>query len=280
MLVSLCLQAHMKFPPDYPYSPPSIRFMTKVWHPNVYEVSEYKRELSIPRTFSLSPFRPFPLVRVYVRVLPCLVPFLFIRPALTPLLPSHTLTHSLSLPFTAPRCITTVPLCPLVRPPLFIFHPSPPWLLQPSAFTSSLSALVKPPGPSKPRAVRRFHRDATGGRAGPGRDGRGEKKKVKTAPTRKIARYVVVLARGCIHIDVSPPTHSWNVRPYYIYRGHASSCTTLFVKTPSRSPPLGSFATSVDVRIRVRRLAGKLIRQMTWRVHAHAADNPRRFYDD
>lgn len=31
------LQAHMKFPHDYPYSPPSIRFITKVWHPNVYE---------------------------------------------------------------------------------------------------------------------------------------------------------------------------------------------------------------------------------------------------
>ncbi|KAF7995271.1 hypothetical protein HCN44_004743 [Aphidius gifuensis] len=30
-------KAHMKFPLDYPYSPPSIRFMTKVWHPNVYE---------------------------------------------------------------------------------------------------------------------------------------------------------------------------------------------------------------------------------------------------
>ncbi len=28
----------MKFPPDYPYSPPSIRFLSKVWHPNVYEV--------------------------------------------------------------------------------------------------------------------------------------------------------------------------------------------------------------------------------------------------
>jgi ubiquitin-conjugating enzyme E2 R len=27
----------MKFPADYPYSPPSIRFLTKVWHPNVYE---------------------------------------------------------------------------------------------------------------------------------------------------------------------------------------------------------------------------------------------------
>ncbi|XP_039759214.1 ubiquitin-conjugating enzyme E2 R2 isoform X1 [Pararge aegeria] len=30
-------KAHMKFPPDYPYSPPTIRFLTKVWHPNVYE---------------------------------------------------------------------------------------------------------------------------------------------------------------------------------------------------------------------------------------------------
>ena len=31
-------QANMKFPADYPYSPPSVRFITKVWHPNVYEV--------------------------------------------------------------------------------------------------------------------------------------------------------------------------------------------------------------------------------------------------
>lgn len=30
-------KAHMKFPPDYPYSPPTIRFLSKVWHPNVYE---------------------------------------------------------------------------------------------------------------------------------------------------------------------------------------------------------------------------------------------------
>lgn len=30
-------KAHVKFPPDYPYSPPSVRFLTKVWHPNVYE---------------------------------------------------------------------------------------------------------------------------------------------------------------------------------------------------------------------------------------------------
>lgn len=30
-------KAHMKFPNDYPYSPPTVRFLTKVWHPNVYE---------------------------------------------------------------------------------------------------------------------------------------------------------------------------------------------------------------------------------------------------
>lgn len=34
-----CFQAQVKFPIDYPYSPPTIRFLTKVWHPNVYEVS-------------------------------------------------------------------------------------------------------------------------------------------------------------------------------------------------------------------------------------------------
>lgn len=30
-------KAGMKFPHDYPYSPPSVKFLTKVWHPNVYE---------------------------------------------------------------------------------------------------------------------------------------------------------------------------------------------------------------------------------------------------
>jgi len=30
-------KAHMKFPSDYPYSPPSVRFINKLWHPNVYE---------------------------------------------------------------------------------------------------------------------------------------------------------------------------------------------------------------------------------------------------
>jgi len=33
-------KAHMKFPHDYPYSPPSIRFLAKMWHPNVYENGE------------------------------------------------------------------------------------------------------------------------------------------------------------------------------------------------------------------------------------------------
>lgn len=30
-------KANMKFPHDYPYSPPTVKFLTKVWHPNVYE---------------------------------------------------------------------------------------------------------------------------------------------------------------------------------------------------------------------------------------------------
>jgi len=28
----------MSFPPGYPYSPPTFRFLTKMWHPNIYEV--------------------------------------------------------------------------------------------------------------------------------------------------------------------------------------------------------------------------------------------------
>ena len=32
-------QALIKFPQDYPYSPPSMKFVTPVFHPNVYEVS-------------------------------------------------------------------------------------------------------------------------------------------------------------------------------------------------------------------------------------------------
>lgn len=27
----------MKFPQDYPYQPPTVRFSTKMWHPNIYE---------------------------------------------------------------------------------------------------------------------------------------------------------------------------------------------------------------------------------------------------
>lgn len=33
-------KAQMKFPSDYPYSPPAVRFLTKMWHPNVYENGE------------------------------------------------------------------------------------------------------------------------------------------------------------------------------------------------------------------------------------------------
>ena len=30
-------KADLKFPNNYPYSPPAMRFLSKVWHPNVYE---------------------------------------------------------------------------------------------------------------------------------------------------------------------------------------------------------------------------------------------------
>jgi ubiquitin-conjugating enzyme E2 R len=30
-------KARVTFPADYPYSPPALKFLTKVWHPNVYE---------------------------------------------------------------------------------------------------------------------------------------------------------------------------------------------------------------------------------------------------
>ncbi|XP_069780254.1 ubiquitin-conjugating enzyme E2 R2 isoform X7 [Narcine bancroftii] len=36
-IVDRSLSAHLKFPIDYPYSPPTFRFLTKMWHPNIYE---------------------------------------------------------------------------------------------------------------------------------------------------------------------------------------------------------------------------------------------------
>ncbi|TKS74559.1 AP-3 complex subunit delta-1 [Collichthys lucidus] len=35
--VTCRLLARIKFPVDYPYSPPAFRFLTKMWHPNIYE---------------------------------------------------------------------------------------------------------------------------------------------------------------------------------------------------------------------------------------------------
>ncbi|XP_064593312.1 ubiquitin-conjugating enzyme E2 R2 isoform X1 [Zonotrichia leucophrys gambelii] len=37
MKLSVGRKAHIKFPIDYPYSPPTFRFLTKMWHPNIYE---------------------------------------------------------------------------------------------------------------------------------------------------------------------------------------------------------------------------------------------------
>lgn len=33
-------KAKISFPQDYPYSPPTFRFLTKMWHPNIYETGD------------------------------------------------------------------------------------------------------------------------------------------------------------------------------------------------------------------------------------------------
>ena len=42
VFVSLSFQAKITFPKDYPYSPPTFRFLTKMWHPNIYEVVKFE----------------------------------------------------------------------------------------------------------------------------------------------------------------------------------------------------------------------------------------------
>lgn len=48
-LSSLFLQAQISFPVDYPYSPPAFRFLTKMWHPNIYEVTAAPQNLVASR---------------------------------------------------------------------------------------------------------------------------------------------------------------------------------------------------------------------------------------
>ena len=37
----------MSFPAGYPYSPPTFRFLTKMWHPNIYEVNSIFKPVEI-----------------------------------------------------------------------------------------------------------------------------------------------------------------------------------------------------------------------------------------
>lgn len=52
----LSTQAHIKFPVDYPYSPPTFRFLTKMWHPNIYEVKHFVSHWVFPHTVLLEIF--------------------------------------------------------------------------------------------------------------------------------------------------------------------------------------------------------------------------------
>jgi hypothetical protein len=61
----------MKFPADYPYSPPTIRFLTKVWHPNVYEVcilfkSKYKSISYIILNFYVIDLKIFKVKKLFI----------------------------------------------------------------------------------------------------------------------------------------------------------------------------------------------------------------------
>jgi len=52
-------QARIKFPIDYPYSPPAFRFLTKMWHPNIYEVILQLNQttlLAFIKTYELNSF--------------------------------------------------------------------------------------------------------------------------------------------------------------------------------------------------------------------------------
>ena len=40
-------KAHMEFPEDYPFSPPKVRFVTDMWHPNVYKGGDRDGEVCI-----------------------------------------------------------------------------------------------------------------------------------------------------------------------------------------------------------------------------------------
>lgn len=67
----------MKFPSDYPYSPPSIRFLTKVWHPNVYEVSV----ISFIKPRNVQPsYKEWQLLHIQTRTAICAYQFC-IRPS-------------------------------------------------------------------------------------------------------------------------------------------------------------------------------------------------------
>ncbi|XP_039694955.1 ubiquitin-conjugating enzyme E2 R1 isoform X1 [Pteropus medius] len=48
-------KARLKFPIDYPYSPPAFRFLTKMWHPNIYEDHPPERHLPPQRAQHLLP---------------------------------------------------------------------------------------------------------------------------------------------------------------------------------------------------------------------------------
>lgn len=65
LICVFCPQARIKFPVDYPYSPPAFRFLTKMWHPNIYEVTMTSAQLTLEQIYSYSQI-PIPFVNTPV----------------------------------------------------------------------------------------------------------------------------------------------------------------------------------------------------------------------
>ena len=91
----------MSFPPGYPYSPPTFRFLTKMWHPNIYEVRSILSRLQFFSTyFTLVSF--IERLMIYSRFFsPVMCVFQFYIPLLTirkvvNYLPSDGTRHKMS----------------------------------------------------------------------------------------------------------------------------------------------------------------------------------------
>ena len=86
-------KAHIRFPGDYPFSAPSFRFLTKIWHPNIYENGEVNQYYLI-LCYVIYLFNIFVLSRFVLLLLVCSVLHSFLLVCIVVLLFSTHTTHT------------------------------------------------------------------------------------------------------------------------------------------------------------------------------------------